>query len=187
MVLKLVSYGNYLYYHAVVVSVFSVLLGRALGQFDSKTLEMIGLGGFLHDIGRTQIPQELNESVRPFTPDEWKVMKSHPKLGLDMLKATKQIPDEVRYIVYQHHEQPGGGGYPNGLRGPVIYPPARIVAICDSFSALLSARPFRKAYSVEEALKIMQAEAGKFDKVLLQTLRAVFAHRLGDSSPSQAA
>jgi len=180
MILKLVSYGNYLYYHAVAVSVFSLLLARALGQFDSKLLEIIGMGGFLHDIGRTQLPQEINESARSFTPEEWKIMRSHPKLGLDMLQDAKKIPDEVRYIVYQHHEQPGGGGYPNALRGPVIYPPARIVSICDSFSALISARPFRKAYSVDEALKIMQGESGKFDKILIQTMRTVFAHRLSE-------
>ena len=112
-------------------------------------------------------------------------MKTHPKLGLNMLEKAPKIPAEVRYIVYQHHEQPGGAGYPNSLRGQVIYPPARIVGICDSFSALISMRPWRDAYTVEKAIEIMESESGKFDKGLLKTLSTIFSER--SSAPAQAA
>lgn len=188
VILKLASYGNYLYYHAIAVSVFSLLLARSLGYFDSKTLELVGLGGFLSDIGRTQLPAELNDSQRELTEEEWRVMRSHPKLGLKMLEKTDGVPDEVRYIVYQHHEQPGGSGYPNSIRGSVIYPLARIVSICDAFSALISKRPFRKAYTVAEAIKVMRTEHGKFDSDLLDALAKVFLQtRPGTGSQSQAA
>lgn len=174
VILKLVSYGNYLYYHSVAVSVFSLLLARSLGHFDTKTLEVIGLGGFLHDIGRTQLPKEVNESSTDLTEEQWKTMKTHPKLGLDMIEVAHKVPEEVRFIIYQHHEQPGGEGYPNGLRGSAIYAPARVVALCDGFSALISDRPFRKAYTVPAALALMQSEVGKYDPNLLKVLGSIF-------------
>ena len=181
VILKLISYGNYLYYHAVAVSVFSLLLARALGQYDMQTLEVIGMGGFLHDIGRTQLPKEVNECSTDLTPEQWEVMKTHPKLGLNMLEKAKGIPEAVRFIVYQHHEQPGGGGYPNALRGTAIYAPAKIVGICDAFSALISARPWRPPFSVEQAIEVMESESGKFDKTLLKNLEVIFSKKFTSS------
>src|SRR5690606_29186782 len=104
----------------------------------------------------------------------WKEMRTHPKLGLRMVEQTRNIPDEVRYIIYQHHEEPGGQGYPNGLRGPVIYYPAKIVALADAFSALISNRPYRPAYSVEQAIHVIQSQRGKYDRDLVKILSAVF-------------
>ncbi|OFZ19886.1 MAG: hypothetical protein A2X94_14605 [Bdellovibrionales bacterium GWB1_55_8] len=177
IILKLVSHGEYLYYHAIAVAIFSMFIAKASGQFNQRTLELVGLGGFLHDIGYTQIPRELVYNPNDLTPDQWKMMRSHPKLGLNMLENTKNIPDEVRYIVYQHHEEPSGQGYPNGLRGPVIYYPAKIVSLADSFSALISKRPFRPAYSVEDAIGIIQAAVGKYDRDLVKVMVSVFQTR----------
>jgi putative two-component system response regulator len=91
-----------------------------------------------------------------------------------MIENTPNIPDEVRYIVYQHHEEPGGHGYPNGLHNPVIYYPAKIVALADAFSALISKRPFRPAYTVEQAIQILQSQNGKHDRDLVKMLSNVF-------------
>ncbi len=101
-------------------------------------------------------------------------MRSHPILGLAMLENCHNIPDEVRYIVYQHHEEPGGHGYPNGLRGPVIYYPSKIVALADAFSALISKRPFRPPYTTEQAIHILQAEGAKYDRELVRILSSIF-------------
>jgi putative nucleotidyltransferase with HDIG domain len=120
--IKMASYtGDYLYYHSVCVSIFSMLIAKAAGQMNSRLLEMVALGGFLHDIGMTQVPPVISNSKRDLTPDEWKEMKQHPKHGLRMLEASTLVADDVRYIVYQHHEEPNGGGYPNGLRGAMIF------------------------------------------------------------------
>jgi putative nucleotidyltransferase with HDIG domain len=172
--LKLVSHGEYLYYHSIAVSIFSMFIARASGQFNRRMLEIVGMGGFLHDIGSTQIPKEITCSAEDLTTEQWKVMHDHPKLGLQMIENTPGIPDEVRYIVYQHHEEPSGRGYPNGLHGPVIYYPAKIVALADSFSALISKRPFRPAHTVEQAIRILQTENGKFDRDLVAILSSVF-------------
>jgi putative nucleotidyltransferase with HDIG domain len=148
MILKLVSHGEYLYYHSIAVSIFSMFIARATGQFNKKMVELIGFGGFLHDIGCTQLPKEIVNSPTDLTEEQWKLMHSHPKLGLKMIESTKSIPEEVRFIIYQHHEEPSGQGYPNSIRSSVIYYPAKIVALADTFSALISKRPFRPAYTV---------------------------------------
>lgn len=174
LILKLVSHGDYLYYHSIAVSIFSMFIAKASGQMNQKTLELVGLGGFLHDIGSIHLPKELVYASSDLNAEENEQLKSHTKLGLQMLEKTPNIPDEVRYIVYQHHEQPNGKGYPNGLHGPVIYYPAKIVAIADAFSELISKRPFRAAYSVEKAIEFMQSESGKYDRELVKLLATVF-------------
>lgn len=174
MILKLVSHGEYLYYHSIAVSIFSMFIARATGQFNKQMVELIGLGGFLHDIGCTQLPKEVVNSPTDLTVEQWKLMHSHPKLGLKMIENTKTLPEEVRFIIYQHHEEPSGQGYPNGIRSSVIYYPAKIVALADTFSALISKRPFRPAYSVEEAIHIIEKATGKFDKDLVKMLPAIF-------------
>lgn len=182
IILKLVAHGDYLYYHSIAVAIFSMFIARASGQFNSRMLEIVGLGGFLHDIGSTQLPKEVICSPDELSPVEWKVMRSHTTIGLRMIENTPNIPDEVRYIVYQHHEEPSGHGYPNGLRGSVIYYPAKIVALADAFSALISARPFRPAYTVEQALQILTTESGKHDRDLVKLLVSVFSRQGGQKA-----
>ncbi|MCC7441764.1 MAG: HD domain-containing protein [Bdellovibrionales bacterium] len=182
IILNLVSHGEYLYYHSIAVSVFSLFVAKASGQFNRRTFEMIGMGGFLHDVGYTQIPKDILESEKELTPEQWEVMKQHPTIGLRMIESTPNIPDEVRYMVYQHHEYPNAKGYPNKLRNAVIYHPAKIVEIADSFSALISNRPFRKAYSVAEALKIIQSETGKHDAQLVKILTQIFSRSGGQKA-----
>jgi putative nucleotidyltransferase with HDIG domain len=175
IILKLVSHGEYLYYHSIAVAIFSMFVAKASGQFNQRMLELVGLGGFLHDIGCTQLPKEIVCSPTELTSPQWTDMHSHPKIGLKMIEQTRNLPDEVRYIVYQHHEEPSGHGYPNGIHGGVIYYPAKIVAIADAFSALISNRPFRPAYSVEQAIHILQATAGsKHDRDIVRMVASVF-------------
>src|SRR5262249_27428805 len=131
------------------------------------------------DIGCTQLSKEIICSPTDLTPEQWEEMHNHPKMGLRMIENTPKITDEVRHIVYQHHEEPGGKGYPNGIRGAVIYYPAKIVALADAFSALISKRPFRPAYTVEQALEILGKENGKHDRDLLKIMVSVFARQAG--------
>jgi putative nucleotidyltransferase with HDIG domain len=176
-ILRLVSHGEYLYYHSIAVAIFSVFIAKATGQFDQKSLEQVGLGGFLHDIGATQLPKDVVCSPLELSDQQWDSMHGHTKLGLKMIESTQSIPDEVRYIVYQHHEEPGGAGYPNKIAGPVIYYPAKVVAIADAFSALISKRPFRPAYSVENAIQILQESKGKYDPALVDIVTSIFSRK----------
>jgi putative nucleotidyltransferase with HDIG domain len=182
VILKLVSHGEYLYYHAIAVSIFSMFIAKASGQLNKEMLEIVAMGGFLHDIGCSQIPQDILNSTHELTPQQQAVMRKHPRIGMKMLEKSRIIPKEVRYIIYQHHECPNGQGYPNGLRGSAIYMPARVVALADEFSELISHRPGRKAYPVDQALKILEQEAsaGKYDQTLVRLLIGVL-HREASS------
>jgi HD-GYP domain-containing protein (c-di-GMP phosphodiesterase class II) len=182
LLLKLASHGDYLYYHSIATSVFSVIIARASGVFDRQAIEWIGLGGLLHDIGCARLPKSLLSSPDALTEAEWEQMRDHPRMGLSMLEGCRSIADEVRYIVYQHHERPEGGGYPNSLQSPAIYPPAMVVALADAFGALISKRPFRQAYSPKGAIEVMRGEKGKFDPLYLDLLASVFG-RSGSSAP----
>lgn len=178
IILKLVSHGEYLYYHSIAVAIFSMLIAKASGQFNARTLELVGMGGFLHDIGSTQLSKEVICSTTELTEEQWGEMHEHPKLGLRLIENTPTIPDEVRHIVYQHHERPSGKGYPNGIHSSAIYYPAKIVALADAFSALISKRPFRAAFSVEQALEML-AKSGQHDRELIKILMSVFSRQAG--------
>lgn len=177
MILNLVAHGDYLYYHSISVAFLSLLIGKASGQFNQSTLELIGLGGFLHDIGCTRLPKEIVCSPDELSHDQWEQMRAHPKIGLTMLEDAKNLPNEVRHIVYQHHEEPGGQGYPNRLNTRSIYYPAQIVAIADCLSALISKRPFRRAYSLPEAIGILQSSGQKHNRELVNILVSILTHR----------
>lgn len=171
ILVRLASLGNYHYYHAVATSVFSIFLAKNLKQYSPAMLETLGLGGFLHDVGMIEVPKEILEAPRKLTASEFENIKKHSHRGLELLSSAKNIPDEVCYIIYQHHEQPNGKGYPNGLKNGSIFYPAKIVAIADAFTALISRRPFRQELDVPEALQLMESENGKFDPELLKVLR----------------
>jgi putative nucleotidyltransferase with HDIG domain len=175
--LKVASHGEYLYYHSISVAVVSMFLAKASGQATPRMLEVCGLGGFLHDVGLTLLPKEIVDSPTDLSAAQWREMRSHPKLGIKMMDGLPNIPDEVRYIIFQHHEEPGGSGYPSGLRGPVIFYPAKIVGLADSFCALITRRPFREAYTIEQALGIIQHEVGKYDREQVQLLTAIFGKK----------
>lgn len=113
-------------------------------------------------------------------------MHGHAKGGLRLIESTPSLPDEVRHIVYQHHEQPDGKGYPNGLHGGVIYYPAKIVALADAFSALISKRPFRPAFTVDQALGMLHEETGRHDHELVKMMTSVFLRQVGGSGKKAA-
>jgi putative nucleotidyltransferase with HDIG domain len=170
LMLKLVAHGDYLYYHSIAVSVFALLLARASGQLHTEDLEMVGLGGFLHDIGHLDTPKEILEAPRSLTSEETEIVRKHVDAGMDRIRDSTELPREVAHIIYQHHEQPDGNGYPNQLKDKAMSHPARFVQIADCFSALISTRPWRKAYSVPQAIRILLDEGEKHDRKLVALL-----------------
>ena len=173
-ILKMMTQHPYMMKHSVATSIFAILLARAEKLESEKTLTAVGLGALLHDIGMSTIAFDA-EDKSELTAEEWKEMRRHPELGTRALDTIKALPSEVRTIVQQHHEQPNGAGYPNSLHGRDIYYLAKIVAIADSFSALVSKRPFREEpCSPLKALEIMNADRGKFDTALLDRFNKIF-------------
>ncbi len=128
----------------------------------------------LHDIGKVGIPDSILLKAGPLTKEEFETIKTHTTIGYDALKEASRDLGEDSFlnmamdITLYHHERWDGLGYPRGLKGDEIPLSARIVAICDVYDALTTRRPYKEAYTHEEALNIMQEEAYRFDPYLFQ-------------------
>ena len=124
---------------------------------DIQTLQR---GGYLHDIGKISIPDRILFKPGPLTPDEWELMKSHTLRGEKICAGIKSLTS-VLPIVRSHHERWDGLGYPDGLRGDQIPMLARILQLADIYDALTTVRPYKAAFTPEEALSIIMEETGK--------------------------
>ena len=159
--------------HSIATSVLSILVARTSGIEDDKMLQIIGLGGLLHDVGMSALPAKLTDVDRKLNADEWAQVKRHPQMGVDLTKGVKDFPEQLSLILLQHHENYDGSGYPQGLKGENIFLPARIVAIADCFSALTTRRGGRALFSPREAMSLLQKEIHKFDPGLLTTFEGL--------------
>ena len=132
-------------------------------QFSPAEAARIGLGGFLHDLGKVGIPDAILRKPERLTEEEYAVIKTHPDIGMRML-ASHPLAALVQEAIQLHHERPDGQGYPLRLRGESIPEVARIVGVCDAFDAMTSTRPYRRGMPRDQALGILGAEQGtQFD------------------------
>jgi HD-GYP domain-containing protein (c-di-GMP phosphodiesterase class II) len=157
--LSITSHDHYTYTHSVSVGVLGVALAKSLFK-DAKyhDIHALGAGFFLHDLGKVGIDINIINKPGKLTDEEMNEMRRHPPLGFKLLLDTRQLTDECRIIVMQHHERVDGTGYPKGLRGNDIHVYARICAIADVYDALTSDRPYRKKMAPFVALKLMREE-----------------------------
>lgn len=160
----LLSHNYRTYSHCVNVSIYSILVMVAL-DYGKHRAKLIGTGALLHDIGKTKIPRQILDKPGPLTDAERDVINTHPAHGLDVCRDM-DLDTLTQECIVQHHEKLDGSGYPYQTRRIPEY--VRIVTIADIFDALTSARPYSKAYTAFEALKIISkdAEAGRLDKDL---------------------
>jgi HD-GYP domain-containing protein (c-di-GMP phosphodiesterase class II) len=140
------------------VAQLSIQIGRELGMGPSS-LDVLGRSGLLHDIGKLAIPASILEKSGALTEPEWRIMKTHPELGLTILGETGRFTREMLAVLY-HHERMDGSGYPHGLAAAEIPIEARIVAVADTYDVLTSDRPYRSAFNQSEALRRIFEEAG---------------------------
>lgn len=167
--------------HSERVSVNSCSIAAAMG-LASNQVEIIRIGGRLHDIGKIGIPDTVLQKPGKLTSEEYALIKLHPQIGKRILKRVERFQDYLP-IVELHHEDHDGGGYPYGLTGESVPLGARIVHVADVFDAISSDRAYRKAMSREDVLAIMTKEAGKqFDPAVL----AVFLDTLKKGTLVQA-
>ena len=154
------------------VAELSVKLGRQLGMSASE-LRTLARAGLLHDVGKLGIPDAILHKQGPLSADEWKVMMTHPEIGLTILRRAGRFKRELLAVLY-HHERIDGSGYPHGLVGDAIPVEARIVAVADTFDVLTSDRPYRKARSIADAIRVVQAEGGAhLDAKVVEALVAI--------------
>lgn len=148
--------------HAMRVAHRAVQLAKAMGvpEQELKTLEY---GGLLHDIGKIGVPDAVLLKPGPLSPEQWGLIKKHPSLGYQILSKI-QFLNGAADIVRAHHERYDGKGYPLGLMGEEIPLGARVFAVVDTYDAMTSDRPYRKALSHEEAVAEIMRNAGtQFD------------------------
>ncbi len=145
--------------HCRRLSQYSVALGTAMGLSRSQ-LQALHRGGYLHDIGKVCVPDAILFKKGPLTEEEWVVMRSHTVKGEAICRPMKSLAP-VLPIIRNHHERWDGTGYPDGKRGEEISLLARILQIADIYDALTTARPYKRAFSEQETLQIMEEEVRK--------------------------
>jgi len=162
--------------HVEDVSSLALAVGRALG-LEPVELEDMRLAAELHDVGKLAIPDAILQKPGPLDGPEWDFMRKHTLIGQRILTAAPALTS-VGTIVRSTHERWDGGGYPDGLAGDEIPLAARIIAICDAFSAITSDRPYRVASTEEQVIAELRRCAGsQFEPRLVDTLCAVLEAR----------
>jgi HD-GYP domain-containing protein (c-di-GMP phosphodiesterase class II) len=144
--------------HNLRVARLCVHIGRQMSMSASE-LRVLARAGLMHDIGKLGIPEAVLDKHSPLDESEWILMRTHPEMGLTLLDRIGQSSREVLAVLY-HHERLDGSGYPYGLKAEGIPIEARIVAVADTYDALTSDRPYRKACTQAEARRVLVEEAG---------------------------
>jgi HD-GYP domain-containing protein (c-di-GMP phosphodiesterase class II) len=157
--LKITSYDYNTYIHSVNVGVLALSLAKSLFKKEDKhDMHALGSGFFLHDLGKVRIDEAIINKPGKLSEEEMTIMRRHPGMGFNLLHETKQISEESRLIVLQHHERHNGTGYPRKLRGEDIHMYGRICSVADVFDALVSKRPYKAQLNPFDALKVMKEE-----------------------------
>ena len=158
---------HYAYNHSQRVREYAVALAKRL-DLTPADIARVSTCALLHDIGKISISSEILSKPGKLSDEEWAVIKSHPRLGADIVSHVPQLASCLTGILY-HHERYDGSGYPAGLKGEAIPLDARILGIVDAFAAMTVTRPYRAAFSFEEALEELKRGAGKqFDPYLVK-------------------
>lgn len=162
--------------HANGVAELAAATGRKLG-LRADMLEELALAARLHDIGKAAVPDDLLAKPGPLDPDEWEIMRRHPEAGERILRAAPALEGVAR-IVRSSHERVDGAGYPDRLAEKDIPLGARVIAVCDSFDAIISNRPYATARTPEQAAAELRRCAGtQFDPAVVDAFLAVLAAR----------
>jgi response regulator RpfG family c-di-GMP phosphodiesterase len=144
--------------HSRRVFLYSMELAKIIGGMESR-LRDIGMGAWLHDIGKLAIPDRVLLKPGPLTPAEWEVMRTHARIGHDVVKNIAFLAHAAE-IVLTHHERYDGSGYPQGLKAEQIPIGSRIFAVADTIDAITSERPYQAALSFQAAREVIERGSG---------------------------
>jgi putative nucleotidyltransferase with HDIG domain len=172
MVHALDSRDNYTAGHSAAVAVYSRDIAKELGMPQSE-VERVHLCALLHDIGKIGLRAEILQKTSALTDDEWEEMRDHSRIGAEILGRVEDYAD-VSAIVRSHHERWDGAGYPDGLSADQIPKLARIIAVADSYNAMTSDRPYRRAMTTERAIQqLALGKESQFESALVEAFLAV--------------
>ena len=169
--------------HSYGVIALSLEIADELGLSEDDR-RLVEFGALLHDVGKIAVPKAIVNKAGPLNDEEWAVMRQHTVAGQRMLDKVGGSMTDVGQIVRASHERWDGKGYPDGVAGEDVPLPARIVSVADTFHAITTTRPYRRAQSPEAAIKELQACAGtQFDPEVVDALVRVLA-RPGAATPT---
>ena len=153
---------EYTFKHSVDVATISMVIGKKYGLKD-RDLHDLGIAGLLHDVGKSKIPNEVLNKPSKLTDEEFALMKRHSLYGFEILRDRHEFSERILHGVLQHHEKINGRGYPMGSSADKIHTFAKIIAVADVYDALVTERPYKKAFPKGEAVEMIMAMTGELD------------------------
>lgn len=176
------QYGDYdpsAFSHVFLVSFFSTVICQNLDWAWKKTTMTVAFGALLHDIGMLKMPQSIRDCrVKSMTPDQLELYQQHPFFGMEMLqKYSPLITEQIKQIVYQHHEMINGEGFPNGLTGIRIYPPAKVVALANEFAHILTDNRLTPLAGLKKLISD-RGRLQRFDPMVIKSLVFGFMEKM---------
>ena len=147
---------------------YATALGETFG-LNALQLEALRQGAYLHDLGKLAVPDAILLKPGKLDPEEWKIMKTHVERGFHLASKIPGLTQGALNVIRHHHERWDGTGYPDGLKSDTIPLEARFFAVCDVYDALVSERPYKRAWTQAEALAQLRMDSGKhFDPTVIE-------------------
>ncbi|GMT48648.1 MAG: hypothetical protein IEMM0008_0187 [bacterium] len=165
--LDMIEYDDYTYTHSLNVGIISMFFAKKL-RVEKSLIKEIGIGAFLHDIGKINLSKEILNKEDQLSPHEYVILQEHAELGYQMVKNNYTMGELPKEIILHHHERYDGSGYPRGLKENEIKNYVEIVALADVFDALTSKSPIGKSLNTADALEMMMSQGKQYRPSLLQ-------------------
>jgi putative nucleotidyltransferase with HDIG domain len=182
------TYDEATYQHCLLVTGLAAEFAANL-QFARSDQEHVTRAALLHDLGKSRIPLAILNKSGALTSEEAAIMRTHARVGYELLRQQGDYEPELLEVVLRHHELLDGSGYPDGLAGPQINDLVRLVTICDVYAALIERRSYKQAMEPAPAFKILEEMEGKLEGALVRAFAqvakrsaAAVPHRLGPAS-----
>lgn len=171
---EIIKYDDYTYVHCVDTGIMALILGRAL-KLDKSSLKELGVSSILHDIGKIVVPGEIINKKGSLTKEEFEEVKKHTIYGYRILKNTGMVNGNVLAGVLEHHERVDGKGYPLGIKGDKINKFAKIISLCDVFTAISANRCYRSRFNPNEAYEYILSNVNSmFDEEVANSFKENF-------------
>jgi putative nucleotidyltransferase with HDIG domain len=178
------GYDDATYQHCLLVTGLAAEFAVSL-KFSRNDQQRVTKGALLHDLGKAKIPRAILNKPTALTSEETTIMRSHARLGYELLRGQDDYSPEVLEVVLRHHELLDGSGYPEGLAGDQISDLVRLVTICDVYAALIERRSYRERIEPAQAFKTLREMDGKLEGALVQAFAQVAERSSSQASPEQ--
>ena len=166
---KIKDQDHYTAEHCMRVGILAIAFGRFLG-LEEKELELLGMGGMLHDVGKMKVPTDILNKPARLNRIEFDIMRQHSTFGKEILEKYQELEPMIIDTAHYHHERIDGKGYPEGIHGSYLHKYIRMVTIVDAYDAITSDRTYKEGSPAFDALKILFSERDKhFDSELVES------------------